>query len=78
MMPLGIAVVLLLVAAYFGFRVRAYLLGGGFWFPGRWRVMRAKDPITFWFVVVAYAAVATATAQTGLIGLFLGNHRISN
>jgi hypothetical protein len=79
MMPLGLALFLLAFAAWSAWRVRAYLLGGGFWFPQRWRVTRAKDPITFWCVVVAYGAVAAVTAIAGLVGFVgavFGNHHI--
>ena len=51
----GLAILFLSLAVIFGALVRAYLVGGGFWFPG-WRVTRAKDPITFWLVVAAYGA----------------------
>jgi hypothetical protein len=81
MAPLGLGIVLLLAAAVTGSLVRAYLLAGGFWFPGRWRVTRAKDPITFWFVVVAYAVVAAMTGLAGLlavVGALLGHHQVSD
>jgi hypothetical protein len=67
-----------LIATYFGLRARACVLGGGFWFPGRWRVTRTKDPITFWFVVVVYGAIAIVIAMAAGVGFLSEFHRISN
>ena len=78
-MALGLAIFLLLVAVYFGWRVRNYIALGGFWFPRRWRVTRAKEPITFWAFVVAYgtlAAVAGLAGIAGVIRAFLGRQQI--
>lgn len=73
----GVAVLLLLLAVCFGGLVRAYLVGGGFWFPG-WRVTRTRDPITFWLVVLAYGSVAALAAVAGVVGLLYGHTRISD
>jgi hypothetical protein len=76
-MESGVAILLLVLALVFGALVRSYLVGGGFRYPG-WLVTRAKDPISFWLVVVAYGAVAAAFAVIGIAGLLHGSHWISN
>ena len=76
-MTSGLAILFLLLAVIFGALVRAYLVGGGFRYPG-WRVTRAKDPISFWLVVVAYGAVAAMAALAGVAGLLNRQGLISN
>ena len=73
----GLAILFLLIAVIFGALVRAYLVGGGFRFPG-WRVTRAKDPISFWLVVAAYGALAAMAALVGFAGLLSRPGQISN
>jgi hypothetical protein len=68
-MSLGFAVVLLLLALFFGVRVRAYVVAGGVRFSRGWTVTRARDPITFWLIVVAYGAMAIMAGGAALVGV---------